>query len=181
MILEKQVLANKYARAFYDLFKSEIDTNQVHNMLEIYAFLEENKNILVCMQLGLINQNVADIFKELFSKSKMPDSFNRIINLLLHDTRISLLPDIFKSLANLFFQEKNILITTIESSHKLTDTQKQTFLNFFAEQTGQKIILKERINTELIAGIKIYSDTKAWQYNVKNQIKSLDYAKNKST
>lgn len=175
MVLERQILANKYARAFFDLNSAKLTVRDIDNIFKIASFLDQNRNILVYIQLGLIDHESAkEIFKDLFSKFGLPGELNSLVKLLINDSRINLFSCVLSCLANLFFQENNILEATLESSHELDKTQVQTFVDFFSEKTGKKIRLKQQINKNLIAGVKLYSSTKAWQQNVKNQIKSID-------
>lgn len=177
-MLDEKFISLKYANAFYELFSNDLSESQISLLDEFSDLLSEHKNILMYMKLGLIeaNESMAEL-KLLFKNYRLSENFNRLIDLLFKDNRITLLPEILKSIVDLYNKDHNIMVTVLESSQELTDSQKNIFKDFFARVTEKNIKLKEIINKDLIAGVKLYSTTKAWEFNVLRQIESLSYPK----
>jgi F0F1-type ATP synthase delta subunit len=99
--------------------------------------------------------------------------FERLIDLLIEQQRLSLFPKILGYVVQFYYETHDIMEFTIESSHPLDIAQLQEIVVFLEQKTGKKIIYTTLINKELIAGIKLFSTIYGWEHSVRKYLRAL--------
>lgn len=169
------LLAKKYARAFFNLFKDTLSLSVINHCQDFVRFMQDHKRALYYMQLSLLSDAVKQqIIIDELSRFKLDKLFKKLVDLLTAHKNLYLIADIVSALVELYTQYYNRIKFTALSSHELTDKQLRTIEKFLAEKTGKIIVLTPRIDKGLIAGIKLSSATLRWEYSVRKQLKALN-------
>jgi F-type H+-transporting ATPase subunit delta len=79
-----------------------------------------------------------------------------LLFLLIDKERVLLLEDIYREVERLNLEKQNIRKITIEVSHPLTDMEKEDIKKWFEKQQQIKVILEEKLNPELLGGMRVY-------------------------
>jgi len=126
------------------------------------AVCEEPKNLDIITVLSKENQ-VTHLSSCITSRqtlidaiiTKLPMVIN-LLNLLLQNNQLNLLPDIAINFKNLVLEYQNTTEAKVVTTIELSDSQKQQLKQALEERYKAKILLKYEINSALIGGVVIY-------------------------
>jgi ATP synthase F1 delta subunit len=117
------------------------------------------------------NKNIAKALFELAKEN--PKAIKKIVGdfyfYLLKKKKIKILPFIIENLEEVEREERQIKQIEIESAHPLTQNQRNKIKKLF----GKKVMLKEKINPNLLAGIIIKTKDTLIDGSVKNSLEAL--------
>jgi F-type H+-transporting ATPase subunit delta len=117
------------------------------------------------------NKNIAKALFELAKEN--PKAIKKIVSdfyfYLLKTKKIKILPFIIEDLEEVEREEEQIKQIEIESAHPLTQNQRNKIKKLF----GKKVMLKEKINPNLLAGIIIKTKDTLIDGSVKNSLEAL--------
>lgn len=177
----KLAVAHKYAKAFFNIFKDKIDLQDIEKLYSLKNFFIKNTNLFVYFNLSLIDNSVK---KEVFNKSLDLFALNNIylnlVDLLLKENSFSLITYILGEIIRIYKNNNNIMEFNVITSDKLSNDRLNLIKEFLKHKTNKKIIIREKIDKSLIAGLKIYNDEFEWQHSVRhdlNMIKNVEYLK----
>lgn len=167
----------KYAKSFYDIFYNKIDSDQILKIKNLILFLTKNRTFLLYLQLDFINYNIKkDFIDKIIEKYGLINDFEKLLILLERNKSIFLLSQILKQILELYNLKNNIIEFNIVSSNVLNETQLLQLKSFLYKNTQKNIIYKVSIDKNLIAGIRIYSDTLGWEHSIRKQLYTLKNA-----
>ncbi len=173
MTQQRSLIAKRYAQAFLNVFIDSIALDDFHNICAAEQFLMQHKQALFLLKLPFINPaKKKEILNELCQKFRLIDKFKELVELLVHDKRSFLLPDVLYYVSKLYQQRKGIMSFTIISSHRLGTDKLNSMQRFLAQESGCDIIYNYRVDKKLIAGIRLYSDTLLWEYSINKQLRN---------
>jgi len=165
-------IVKRYAKGFLEA----IPEGKVKAVLEEYEELLksfEKEDLYFILKNPEIDKRKKKAFlRELFSFS----SGNYLLNLLLlliEKERILLLEHIFREVQKLYLEKQNIRQIMIEVVHPLTDSEKKEIANWFLEKMQVRVELKEKINPELLGGMKIYYQDLVLDASLAGRIKHI--------
>lgn len=117
------------------------------------------------------NKNIAKALFELAKEN--PKVIKKIVAdfyfYLLRTKKIKTLPFIIENLEEVEREEKQIKQIDVESAHPLTQNQRNKIKKLF----GKKVMLKENINPNLLAGIIIRTKNTLLDASIKNNLEAL--------
>jgi len=167
------IVAKRYAQAFINIFLDTLSLQDYDNMQIAAASI--NKQVLFFLRLPALDYSVKKNALSTLSKQfKLPSSVQRLLYVLLHDSRAFLICDVLRCVCLLYRQYKHISEFAIISSHPLTENEIEVVKHFLAQMTRQDIMYTYKVDKELIAGIRLQSDTLLWEYSIRQR---LDEAK----
>ncbi|HZW61698.1 MAG TPA: ATP synthase F1 subunit delta [Candidatus Babeliales bacterium] len=174
----QEIVARRYAKAFINVFGNTMTIDELHAIKAFEQFVNEHKRLLVFFMLSQIDdatkQQQLDAMLDSFKLKKL---FHPLSQLLLKSKRVFLLPRILKQIAVLYKQAKKIIECTITSSHELNAQALSTIQNFLARKTGCAIIYTNRVDKNLIAGLRLQGDTVLWEYSIRKQLRQVALAR----
>lgn len=166
-------IEHSYATALYDIGLEEKLTEQYllisKTIIELFANLTGLNEYLSSPNVSLEEK------KELFA------DFNKIENkhyinlvfLLIEDKQIRKLTSIAKAFIELFNEDNNIVSGEVWSTYGLEPETIKKMEDKFETILKKKVHLKNFINKELIAGVKVNLDGKTWDKTIRSQIQEL--------
>lgn len=81
--------------------------------------------------------------------------------------------DVVEQIMLAYREHKGLLEVTCRTAVPLTDEQVAAIHEFLHEKTGKKIILIMVIDSSLLAGIRLQSETFLWEYSIGRQLQAL--------
>lgn len=151
-----------------------IDPQDLNAMEALIDYLKKYKRAFFYMNVPQIPQELKlNVFTQLCAYFNLSGCFNRLVKLLLQHKRIYLLPDVLEYILRAYKEKMGTIDFTIASSHELTDTEKEFFINFLTRKTGKKINYKVILDPSLIMGVKLFSRTLSWEYSIRQKLISL--------
>jgi len=164
-------IAKRYARAYLDIFGDAITVSALTPLCEAAAFFYRHKTRLA-LQLApyLDDSYVIQRITHLCVSSGMPASCEHIIRLLVHERRLELLADVLVQICFQYRVRHHIMSCSITSSHALTEHELASIRRFLECKTGYSIMDVYAVDADLIAGLRLQSDTIMWEYSLHKQL-----------
>lgn len=167
-------LSKKYARAFVNLFADKLDVALAQRIEGLSLYLHKHRSALFYVQLtALDDANTKQNFESLLAYFKVDIIIQSLIDLLLEHKRLFLLPRILHHVYELYLEKVNIMSFEIESAIYLHEPELVQLKTFLEHKTGKNILYRIKQNKDLIAGLKIYSNTLGFEHSIRKQLRSL--------
>lgn len=173
MINNQLIIAKRYARAFLNVFSlNSLDLKNLDNAIN---FLRQHPEIITFLKIPLLASQIKlEALKESIVKSfELPASFDAIIELLVRKKRSELLLHVLEQIKNDYQEQHAIQQFLISSSSELSDEQKKVLENYLKDVTSATIITNYDIDKKLIAGLRMQSDERQWEYSIAKQLKKI--------
>lgn len=179
MINQDIVIAKKYAQAFINIYGNALDTQMIEALEKFTSFIKSRHRVLFYMHLAFIPQEtIKKTVHTLLSSYNLTMPITALVDLLIEQKRIYLLPAVITRIISLYKESHNSMDFIIASSHELSSEQLDELRAFLEQKTAKKINYKTVIDKRLIAGIKMYSDTFYWEHSIRKQLNGLSTLKN---
>ena len=170
-------LAKKYARAFTNVYKDIINKQNIEPLKNFASFCIDHVNAPFYSQLiDSSNTIVSKKYGEVVKQFKIDDSVNKLIELLISHKRLALLPDVILSIVAIIKDRLEIEEFKIVSSSELDELQLKNIENTLSNKIKKNIVYNTKIDKNLIAGIKVYSDNYGFVHSVAAKLKALAMA-----
>ena len=166
-------IARPYASAIYTIAKQENRLNDWLNYLQLLTQFINNSHIKSLLLNPLLSK---DFFIDIFYKSynvSTDHQLNKLLDLLFTNKRINCLPDIFLLYEKIYQEELMIVPVLIESPYPLNDTDINNFKNILFKKFNKEISIVNKINTNLIGGVKIIIDDMVIDLSILNNLKKM--------
>ncbi len=173
----KRNAAPLYAKAYLNTFGSGITQDNVHAIEQASQFLFEHRRALFLLKVPTMQEAVKKRgVQELADRFALPESIGILFDLLLQRKSASLLADILHAIAVEYNRRHDHHKVEIASSSVLTEPQKKAIMKFAdAQFPGTKEYIFA-VDTSLIAGIKIKSNTLMLESSVDNYLRECAQA-----
>lgn len=155
------ILAARYAKAWLHLYPQALiieDILKLNTLSQVLAYHAQS------LQEGAVAKLVAEF--------SCADQLQKLVDLLVVDRRLFLLPSVLRALAEYALRVKNIQYMTLESSHEISKADRERVADWAAQQLHAEIIYNYKINPELIMGVSLFSDTYAWECSARKVLAS---------
>lgn len=166
-------VAQKYAQAFLATYVKNIDEEEIERIQLAGNTLKNNieaKSILAMPVHEVMQRQFIEMLCKTFN---LPASIQRLLSILAQHYRLHLTSTIFLRIAKLYFRTHGIETVTIKSSIQLSPEQQHEILSFITKKIGKKMRPVFMIDTTLISGIRIQSDSFLWEYSVRKQLNAI--------
>lgn len=179
MNLEKTEIATKYAQAFLNLYGNSISLETITKLRSLITFLKNHKDYFLLFDTPLFSESLKKTsLRYVMEKYGLAHLFDHLIDLLIQQARSSFLSVIIEQLIHVYKVRNNIAEFVIKSSYTLTQDQYQELINFIQQQVKKQLITSAMVDKQLIAGIRLESDTLLWEYSIAKQLNSIKKAFN---
>ncbi len=129
------------------------------------------------MQAVMANPKVtpADIEKLLLSicGERIDSVARNLIQLLVHNRRLSVLPEIREMFERLKLEDEGKLEAKISSAFPMEDAQRNQVIGLLSARFKRKINATVTVNPELIGGIKVEVGDKVWDASVRGRLQTM--------
>lgn len=167
-------LAKKYAKAYLNVFGEQHTFQDFCSMWRASQFLSEHHSLLFYLSLPMIHEVDKKRFIDLFfEKFHLFDSLKQLFYLLLKNKHIFLATDVLRDIYTLYKIKNKISDLQVTSSSDLSEEKIEEIKDFFTKLSGQHVVVRYSIDPELIAGLRLQSDTLLWEYSIAQQLRKL--------
>lgn len=169
------LLIRKYAQAFVNIFADQINVADVEKINNAAVRLKGLPNLSFFLQLPYIDDTLKKNALEelLITQSGLPESFSKLVELLLTQKRSFLLYPILVKIHELIMEQKNIALFEVTTANELSGKQVETVEKFLAVKSGHIIMCTYLVDKKLIAGLKAQSNTLLWQHSISNYLNTI--------
>ncbi len=169
----QRLLARKYAQAFLGVAGNDLSLDTIQTVASLAQALKVTKSEMQRVFAVVPESAQRTVCENIVAQAKLPASFADLIRLLSEDKRLILLFLVFEQLVKLYKERARVMSYTITSSHPLDDAKRAAVKQFLARSTGYVIMDEYEVDKNLIAGIRMRSDTLLWEYSIDKQLKAI--------
>ena len=169
-------LAIKYAQAYLGIWDSVLDFALIEKINEAAYFLYKNRRVLFLLQVPLIPRKIKEeALQDFCIRFELPDSIHKLIVLLLDHKRGDLIAAVFKAIVVQYKKRHAITTFFVSSTLPLTESQCVTIEQFMNQKIVGTKLFHYTIDSTLIAGIRIQSDTLLWEYSIAKRLRTISH------
>lgn len=164
-------IAKRYART---LFEAALDTGTLEKAAEDFDTVRQALRHSEDLRHFIANPEIparrqALILNELFAKRLAPQSQKFLLFLITKD-RLSILDDVITAFQGLYREHAGISRLQITSAFPVDQTLRDALHAFFAKHLRREIESEERVDPDLIGGVKVAAGDMVYDLSVRNQL-----------
>jgi len=168
-------IAAPYARALYDF---SVEQNLMHQITadfqNLEVFLNKTPDLIQYLKNPLISLEQKQEILDKTLKSQINKETFKFLIVLVNRGRINLLQAIITSYLNLIYNVASIKMVEVSTAYAFTNLQKNTLIKKLKELTkAREIRLKITVDSSLIGGFLIKTNSKVLDFTIKNQLQKL--------
>ena len=166
-------IIKRYARAFLNCFL--LDDNDIAQIKQARLYLEGHEELFSLLKVPALDARIKKnaLVECLVTRFKLPGSFEQLVALLVTHKKADLINHILAQIEIMYHEQKGIETFTISSTSPLTTNDISTVQLFLASKTQHTIVCNARIDSSLIAGIRMQSADRMWEYSIRKQLAAL--------
>ncbi|HEX7953786.1 MAG TPA: F0F1 ATP synthase subunit delta [Burkholderiales bacterium] len=170
---ELTTIARPYAEAVFRLAKQGNALAAWSDALGLIAGVYQDAQ----MQVAMANPKVtpADIEKLLLAicGERIDAIARNLIQLLVHNRRLSVLPEIRELFEKLKLEDEGKLDAKISSAFPMEDAQRHQVVELLSSRFKRKINATVTVDPDLIGGIKVEVGDKVWDASVRGRLQTM--------
>lgn len=151
-----QEVAKKYANALFLSVKEKSLLDDAYEQFgSLKDLLNSDKTLLNFLSAPqVLDEHKLNVIRDVFA-SRLKELFVEFLIVLVDKNRVSFLPEIIDELKRMIEAENGIGRVTVISAVTLDETERKELSAKLAKKTGLKIILEEKVDRSIIAGMII--------------------------
>ena len=165
--------AIRYAKAMYDIASEENSINEVYKDMDLvkdlYSDSLDFKNLLSNTQINYQDKKKAIL--ALIEKSNYITE--KLIDLLIHNKRVSIIGDIAISFIQLYNKHNDVKEATVITASPINEDLKSMILSKINISDHKSVSLTNIIDSSIIGGFIIRFDGKEYNASVKQNLNNL--------
>ena len=168
-------VAAPYARALYDF---SVEQNLMHQVTadfqNLEVFLAQTSDLTDYFNNPLVSSDKKQELLEKTLKSQLNSETFKFLSVLIQRNRINLLQSVISCYLNLVYELASIKMIEVSTAFAFTNLQKNTLIKKLKELTNaREIRLVINVDSSLIGGFLIKTNSKVIDFTVKNQLQLL--------
>ena len=168
-------IATPYARALFDF---SVEKNIMHQITadfqNLEIFLNEASELTEYLDNPIVSQNAKrEVLTKVLESQVNTETFKFLLVLVNRD-RINLLSSIINNYLELVYETASIKMVEVSTAFAFTNLQKNTLIKKLKELTkAREIRLVITVDSSLIGGFLIKTESKIIDFTIKNQLQKL--------
>jgi F0F1-type ATP synthase delta subunit len=164
--------AQRYARAFINVYISTLTDQEIERYIKIKKDLQRYRHYLLFLQA--VVSNPQELAQQLHALS--PDRpFASLIDILIKHKSLSLLSLALNYIEQYYYEYQGISQWHITSSHEISNSHMNTIKKFLAAATRSTIICTKALDSSLIAGIRAQSANWLWERSLGRYMRRISH------
>jgi F-type H+-transporting ATPase subunit delta len=168
-------IAVPYARALFDF---SVEKNIMHQITadfqNLETFLEESSELTGYLNNQLVSVDAKSEILTKILKSQVNAETFKFLMVLVERKRINILDSIITKYLELVYETASIKMIEVTTAAPFTNSQKDTLIQKLKELTNaREIRLIINVDSSLIGGFLIRTQSKVLDFSVKNQLRKL--------
>jgi F-type H+-transporting ATPase subunit delta len=168
-------IAAPYARALFDF---SVDTNIMHQITadfqNLQSFLKENDELMAYFNNPVVSKDSKRAVLTKTLESQVNIETFKFLMVLVDRDRIHLLKSVISNYLDLVYETASIKMVEVSTAFPFTNLQKNMLIQKLKELTkAREIRLVITVDSNLIGGFLIKTESKVIDFTVKNQLQKL--------
>lgn len=171
----KQEIAAMYAKALYDGANESSDLQQtLGNAKQFYELLQNKIEGISYLDSPVVQDKYKIAIIEEISKSlRFSHPFTNMLKLLAQNGHFEAIKNVLDEFFILYNREHNIAEVEVETLIPLSDKQDKQLKEKLTQIINKEVVIKYKINPEILGGLVIKSGTFLIDGSVKNKLESI--------
>ena len=167
-------VAENYGGALFSLVREESTVRKTREeALQLLGLLDADPELMEFFNaIKITRQEKKDLVDDVFGKEYSANMIH-LLKLLIDKSRIYWLRDILVQFLELANEELGIKQATVYSARALADADLERIRTALEKRTGKEILLHNRVDRSLIAGIKVVTDNSVTDITMKRRIDEM--------
>lgn len=168
-------IATPYARALYDF---SVEQNIMHQVTADFQnldiFLMESSMLIEYLSNPVVTSKQKEVLLNKTLKSQLNAETFKFLMVLIKRHRINLLPSVIKNYLELVYKAASVKMVEVYTAFPFTTIQRLNLIKKLKELTNaREIRLVVTVDSTLIGGFLIKTNSKVIDFTVKNQLENL--------
>ena len=168
-------IAAPYARALYDF---SVENNLMHQITadfqNLEVFLTESPDLQEFLHNPIIGSEQKQELLDRILKTEVNQETFKFLSVLVERDRIDILDSVITGYLALVYELASIKMIEVSTAFAFTNLQKNTLIKKLKELTNaREIRLVINVDSSLIGGFLIKTDSKVIDFTIKNQLQLL--------
>jgi F-type H+-transporting ATPase subunit delta len=168
-------IAVPYARALFDF---SVEKNIMHQITadfqNLEVFLDESVELVDYLNNPIINNTVKSEILTKILKSQVNAETFKFLMVLVERDRINILKSVISNYLELVYETASIKTIEVATAYPFANLQKNTLIQKLKELTNaREIRLVITVDSSLIGGFLIKTESKVIDFTIKNQLQKL--------
>lgn len=169
-----ELLATRYAKAFIHVYESQLTPERFEALHNAVVWYDANRSQFFYLHLASMSSEAKQhILLEFLKRFGLEAVARPLVVLLGSHNRLSLLFHVLRQIVAVFYAEHNVVDVAFMTAQALSDEQIASMKKFLEKSTGKQIRPTVMIKPELIAGVRLQSETFLWEYSVAQQLRAI--------
>lgn len=154
---EIELLSNRYAKAIFDAAKASSKLDIVaKDISKVAQTIKSNPDFAKTLASGaIVKDKMVEIFADISANIKADSITKNFLSVIAENKRSSIIPQISEKLEGLILKDSNTIKAEIFSAKALNDNEISKVKDNLAKSTGKKIIAENKIEENIIGGLKV--------------------------
>ena len=168
-------IAAPYARALFDF---SVEKNIMHQITadfqNLNVFLDETEDLVKYLNNPVVNKDAKQKILEKTIKSQINTETFKFLMVLVKRDRINLLSAVISNYLDLVYETASVKMLEVSTALEFSSSQKETLIQKLKELTNaREIRLTINVDSSLIGGFLIKTESKVIDFTIKNQLTQL--------
>lgn len=174
MDIQAQKVAGKYAKAFLNYIGDVLQPSHCETLQKAATAFKQHSDDITLLKIPNISANVKkEGLLAWFKALEIPVDITKLLDILAGHQRLFLFPTILQELCEEYYKRNNIVEFCIKATLPLNKEQIDSVHAFLEHKSGKRIRSTFMLEKNLIAGIRLQSDTYLWEYSLRQRIRNI--------
>jgi F-type H+-transporting ATPase subunit delta len=167
-------IAERYAQGLYELAleNGTVETKKEQAEILLQAMNENPDVELLFQAVKISKEEKRNFIDQILGKAADHDMVS-FLKLVVDKGRSFYMEEMLREFIHLCEEKLGIQHALVESARKLDETEMEKIRSALVKKTGKKIVLENRIDPSLIAGIKVVMENNVTDVTVSSQLERL--------
>jgi F-type H+-transporting ATPase subunit delta len=164
----------EYGKALYELAVEDgIEKELNDELFDIATIFQKHQDFVKLLSNPRIVLGERITILDHVLKEKIHPYLLSFLKIITEKRDVSITPLVYKEFQKLYYKDKNILLVTVVSAVEITDEQRMKIKEKLERQMKKTILLENKIDSNLIGGIRLEYQGQMIDSSIKNRLLKL--------
>ncbi len=172
MAAQREIAGRRYATAILEIARADGDLDSWLEAIDALEGLTDRTSYVDALQGdGMTDEQFQAIVRRVYPAATTKQV--NLFRLLRRKSRLSLGPSIAAFFREMVDVERGVVRATVTSAVELDDARRAALLQRLSEETGQEVVLEERVDPELLGGLVIRVGDRLMDGSARSRLRDL--------
>ncbi len=169
-----ELLAKRYAQAFMRVYDKQVTFADVETLHAFILYGKRCRSSFSILSLpSLSDDDKINVLRTIMQRLKVSLTFMPIVELLVISRRINILFLVCAIIQKIYYMNHRIMRCRLKSMPDLSEEQSNVIARWIEHKTGYTVLYSYERDSQLIAGMRVESDTIVWEHSIQKQLRLI--------